>query len=202
MAKPLSMFNFDLSHDIEQYLLSHPSTKEYEVIGHLQSIGRIPSESLQQPLSLFRCHFLIFNALYRLQYRTHQHQEYQLNISSLRIELSPYPGAYDSIEKTLNHHDPLALFYTDLAQLNQTKEQDVRRLLNSFWEEFLCPQRKYKAFATLELDTQTMNKIDFPIIKKQYRRLIMKHHPDRGGSSEKMIEIHQAMQCLEQYYHS
>ena len=196
------MFNFDLSQDIEQYLLSHPSTKEYEVIAHLQSLGRIPSKSLQQPLSLFRCHFLIFNALYRLQYRTHHHQKYQLNISSLRIELSSYPCADNSNERTLNHHDPLALFYTDLSQLNQTKEQDVRRLLNSFWDEYLCPQRKNNALSVLELDTHAMNKIDFTSIKKQYRRLIMKHHPDRGGSSEKMIEIHQAMQCLEQYYHS
>ena len=194
------MFNFDLSQDIEEYLLSHPSTKEYDVIAHLQSLGRIPSKSLHQPLSLFRCHFLIFNALYRLQYQTHYHQKYQLNISSWCIELSPYPNGCPSNETTLDHHDPLALFYTDLSQLNQTKEQDVRRLLDGFWEEFLCPKRKQKALSTLELDTQVLNKIDFPIIKKQYRRLIMKHHPDRGGSSEKMIEIHQAMQCLEQYY--
>jgi len=138
------MFNFDLSHDIEKYLLSHPITKEYQVIGHLQSIGRIPTKSLQQPLSLFRCHFLIFNALYRLQYLTHQHQQYQLSISSIRIELLPYPNSSPSNEKNINQHDPLALFYTDISQLNQTREQDVTRLLKSFWEEFLCPKRKQK----------------------------------------------------------
>ncbi len=194
------MFNFDLSHDIEKYLLSHPISKEYEVIGHLQSIGRIPTKSLRQPLSLFRCHFLIFNALYRLQYLTHQHQQYQISISSIRIELLPYPKFGTSNDKNISHHDSLALFYTDLSQLNQTREQDVTRLLKSFWEEFLCPKRKQNALTTLGIDPQDMNRIDFPFIKKQYRRLIMKHHPDRGGSSEKMIAIHQAMQCLEHYY--
>lgn len=194
------MFNFDLSDDIEEYLLSHGQFKEYQLVQHLQSIGRLPANTLHQPLSLFRCHFLIFNALYRLQYLSHYHQRYQLNISSVLIEKQPYSKQHSSSTKALDQHDPLALFYTDISQLTQTKEQDVSRLLDTFWQEYLCPSRKQKALSCLELSTVPNNKIDFTLIKKQYRRLIMKHHPDRGGSSEKMIAIHQALQCLEQYY--
>ena len=202
------MFQFDLSQDIERYLLSNPKSREFEIVQHLQSIGRIPKNALQQPLSLFRCHFLIFNALYRLQHASHTHQKYQIDISAMMIEVSPYPvlnAALSEFSNTahnqdINTYSPLALFYTDIQQLNQTQEQDVTKLLSDFWQQLRSPHQMQEAFNTLEIPIQSHTSIDFKYIKKQYRRLIMKHHPDRGGSANKMIAIRQAMLCLEQYY--
>ncbi len=194
------MFNFDLSTEIECYLTINPICNEYQLVQHLQKLGRLPPHALRQPLSLFRCHFLIYNALYRLQYLTHVHQRYQLSISSIQIEISTYSAPNNSHNQYLDGHSSLALFYMDTTQLNQTTEQDINRLLDQFWQEYLSPDRKISALNTLEMPPKESDSIDFKAIKKQYRRLVMKHHPDRGGNAQKLIDIHQALQCLQQYY--
>ncbi len=199
------MFNFDLSLDIESHLLKNPQCSEYAIITHLQSLGRLGKNVLSTPLSLFRCHFLIHNALYRLQYLAHSHKKYQISISSIHITLSAYDTSTQltstlSGRSDLNPHSNLGLFYLDLTQLNQTKEQDVNRLLDQFWKDFFNPQQKIQALNTLEIHQDEHSKIDFKGIKKQYRRLVMLHHPDRGGEACQLIAIQQAMQCLEHYY--
>jgi DnaJ-domain-containing protein 1 len=78
----------------------------------------------------------------------------------------------------------------------QTTEQDVTKLLDQFWKGFLNDDQKQNALHILGLS----DPVDFNQIKKQYRRLAMKHHPDRGGDADQLIAVHQAMQCLEMYY--
>ncbi len=199
------MFNFDLSLDIEQHLLSNPQCSEYAIITHLQSLGRLGKNVLSTPLSLFRCHFLIHNALYRLQYLALSHKRYQISISSINITLTPFN--IHALENTalsgsgeLSGQSKLGLFYLDLTQLNQTQEQDVNRLLDQFWKNFYNPQQKIQALNTLNIHHNEHGNIDFKGIKKQYRRLVMQHHPDRGGEASQLIAIQQAMQCLEHYY--
>ncbi len=92
--------------------------------------------------------------------------------------------------------DPLADFYLDLHHLNNTTTHDVEKLLTQFWQEYLNPSEKNQALKVLELSPP----VDFTTIKKQYRRLAMKHHPDRGGQPDALVSINQAMQCLETYY--
>ncbi len=208
------MFNFDLSQDIEPFLLSHPSCKEFDIIQHLQAKGRLSKNVLATPLSLFRCHFLIFNALYRLQYLSLHHQRYQLSISSLSIQLSLVIAAdighlltdnqqtpdQQASAQQLDHNSDLGLFYLDLTQLNQTSQQDVNALLDSFWQQYFNPEQKTQALTTLQINIDEQAGIDFKAIKKQYRRLVMQHHPDRGGDASQLIAIQQAMQCLHHYY--
>lgn len=189
------MFNFDLSQQIEHYLLEHPYSKEYEIILHLKRRAYLPEHALTSSLALFRSHFLVFNALYRLQANTLIHQRYALSISSMEITLTPFNHA-DSEALSLSNYDPLALFYLDLSHLNTTTESDIEKLLQSFWQHYFNEDQKHHALKTLELSEP----IDFKQIKKQYRRLAMRHHPDRGGDANALIEIHQAMQCLQQYY--
>jgi hypothetical protein len=193
------MFNFDLSQEIEQYLLAHPVCKEYELIQTLQQQGRLPKDVLKTSLSLFRCHFLIHNALYRLQYQAVVKKRYVLDISAIEIRLTPYGTAESTNndqESELNYFNPLSHFYLDWRHLHQTDEDDVNTLLGQFWQHYFNPTQKQNALKVLELEEP----VDFNTIKKQYRRLAMTHHPDRGGDSDKLIEVHQAMQCLEQYY--
>ncbi len=199
------MFDFDLSLHIESHLLKTPHCTEYAIITHLQSLGRLGKNVLSTPLSLFRCHFLIHNALYRLQYLAHSHKKYQISISSVHITLSAYddsaqPASSLSGKSELSAHSSLGLFYLDLTQLNQTQEQDVNRLLDQFWKNFFNPQQKTQALNTLKIHQDEHSNIDFKAIKKQYRRLVMQHHPDRGGEACQLIAIQQAMQCLEHYY--
>ena len=189
------MFDFDLSPDIERYVLDTPICREYDIIGHLQKKGRLPVDALKTPLSLYRCHFLVFNGLYRLQLQTHVHKNYQLMISPLRIEVLPY-DEWDGDSTNINQHDALSHFYLDYQHVAQMDEQDVNQLLDQFWLHYFSDDKKAAALNTLALTEP----VDFKAIKKQYRRLVMQHHPDRGGNADLLIEVHQAMRCLEQYY--
>ena len=38
------------------------------------------------------------------------------------------------------------------------------------------------------------------VIRKRYRELAFEHHPDRGGSAEKLATINEAMDTLRVYY--
>lgn len=200
------MFHFDLSQDIHQYLQSHPLTKELDIIRHLQKINRLPMDVLRSDLSMFRAHFLVFNGLYRLRKQGHDKRAFHLEISALNIQLMPYESSNSQSPNESHAHsvrstDPLYFFYTDLQQLNQTTTHDVRRLLDLFWQRYIAPeqisdQQKLAALSELELS----DPVDFNTIKQQYRRLAMRHHPDRGGDKEKLVSINQAMQCLEVYY--
>ncbi|MEY8206088.1 MAG: DNA-J related domain-containing protein [Bermanella sp.] len=194
------MFNFDLSQDIEDYLLANPVSTEFKIITHLQATGRLHKKVLANPLSLFRCHFLIFNALYRLQYSTFSHQKYHLDISSVGIRLSPCQQTDAAPSQPLDTYSPLGLFYLDLSQLSQIREQDVNKLLDQFWQHYFSPQQKTQALITLQFHQDEHPNLSFKCIKKQYRRLVMQHHPDRGGDADRLIAIQQAMQCLEHYY--
>lgn len=191
------MFNFDLSQEIEQFILSHSPCKEYEIIQHLQQLGRLKKDCMASDLSLFRCHFLIFNALYRLQVLTRVHGHYQLSISSLEITatINSQPVSR-KIESSLTEHNPLSLFYLDVSNLINTTETDIASLLGNFWNHYFDNSQKQKALNKLGLSEP----VDFKTIKQQYRRLAMQHHPDRGGNADTLIEIHQAMQCLQHCY--
>lgn len=200
------MFNFDLSQDIECYLLTQQACREYDIIRHLQEIKRLPLSALSDSLSMFRCHFLVFNALHRikLKWQSDNNCKTRLEISSLRIWVHPYDKnesiTQESKQQETTQFDPLSLFYLDLRQLNQTTQTDIHKLLDQFWIRYssgsLDTKEKQQALSVLELNGD----VDFNAVKKQYRRLAMRHHPDRGGDENKLIAINQAMARLESYY--
>lgn len=195
------MFHFDLSQVIENYILENSVCKEFDIIQHLQTLSLLPKNCLAQPLSLFRSHFLVFNALYRLKIKAHIEKRYSLDISPLEIKVTPTQADSDhhsSYEKGMIAFDPVGLFYLDLKHVTQTQEADVNKLLDHFWLHYFNDEQKLNALNTLGLS----DPVDFKQIKQQYRRLAMQHHPDRGGDGDILIEIHQAMQCLQHYYPS
>ena len=189
------MFNFDLSQEIENYLIAHSPCREYDIIVYLQSIGLLPNNALQHPLSMFRSHFLVYNCLYRLKIKGQLLQAFTLEISSLNIALTKILIPQSSCNSICNH-DPLACFYLDMQHLHQMDETDVSRLLNDFWKNYFTPKQHIQALDILGLQPP----VDIKVIKKQYRRLVMRHHPDRGGDPQKLVALNQAMSCLKHYY--
>jgi hypothetical protein len=188
----------DLQTQLHHLLAAAPAgLGEYQLIQQLQACQRqyIPDLPLSNPLVLFRTHFLLFNALYRLRDQLWATQSGSLQISALHIQLLPYqPGSHE-----LTEHDPLRDYYLDLSQLEQTSAQDVTRLLKSFWTRLHSGDDKQAALELFELADHSAT-LDLATIKHRYRQLVSQHHPDRGGSTERLQSINKAMEVLERYY--
>ncbi|WP_287028124.1 DNA-J related domain-containing protein [Pseudomonas sp. UBA6310] len=169
---------------------------EYQLIQVLRQrhCTLIPHLPLTDRLVLFRTHFLLFNALYRLRDRLWQEKSAHLAIGALHIQLLPYRSG----EEALAVHDSLRDYYLDLDQLRQTGESDVEALLASFWTRLHGGEEKRAALELFELDRDAP--LDLALIRQRYRQLVSLHHPDRGGSTERLQSINLAMEILTRYY--
>ncbi|CDM41325.1 DNA-J related domain-containing protein [Ectopseudomonas oleovorans] len=189
--------NLDLAEQVLQLLQAAPDgIAEYTLIQQLKDrhSGHVPNLPLADKLVLFRTHFLLFNALYRLRERLWQEQTHLLEISPLCIRLLPYqPG-----NAALSERDALCDYYLDMNNLEGTDERDVERLLTSFWTRMQGGEEKQAALELFELANERT--LDLPRIKLRYRKMVSAHHPDRGGSTERLQSINLAMEILERYY--
>ena len=65
-------------------------------------------------------------------------------------------------------------------------------MLASFWNIYNKFENREEALAELGLK----DPVDDKVIKKEYRRLIMQHHPDRGGDTEKLQKLNDVIKLL------
>jgi len=103
-----------------------------------------------------------------------------------------------SSTQALATHDPLRDYYLDLDNLNQTDADQVEQMLDGFWCRYLAAADHGEALACLGLTAP----VSFDEVKSTYRRLVMEHHPDRGGDTAQLQQINEAMAVLERYYQS
>lgn len=180
---------------LELLQASPEGLSEYELLLRLSrwqgSDERLPADALE----LFRTHFLLFHTLYRLRDQLHAHGRAMLQISPLCIRLLPYQAG----ESALSENDPLREYYLDLNQLRDTGAQDVQKLLGNFWMRLQGGEEKQAALAVLELDAHD-GELDLALIRQRYRQLVSVHHPDRGGSTQRLQSINHAMETLQRYY--
>lgn len=170
---------------------------EYLLIQQLKArhSTHIPHLALTDKLVLFRTHFLLFNALYQLRERLWNERTAHLLISPLCVQLQPYQAG----SAALSEHDPLRDYYLDLQHLRDTSENDVEKLLTSFWKRMQGGDEKHAALELFELE-ESNEPLNLNIIKRRYRQLVSLHHPDRGGSTTRLQSINLAMEILERYY--
>ncbi len=177
-------------------LQHHPDgLSEFDLMARLAEAGmacyqRAP---LGDPLSLFQSHFLLFHCLYRLRDELHRRAEAELDIHCLNIVLKPYQHVDSALPQT---PDPLRDYYLDLTHLANTSAADVDALLQQFWRRFSGDQPHQQALDVLGLT----GPVSLDEVKVQYRRLVMVHHPDRGGSTAKLQSINEAMAQLKACY--
>jgi DnaJ-domain-containing protein 1 len=188
----------DLAEQLYQLLQAAPDgVGEYPLIQQLKDrhCSHIPNLPLTDKLVLFRTHFLLFNALYRLRDQLWREQSGFLQISPLCIQILPYQAG----SAELSEYDPLRDYYLDLSQLSDTDERDVEKLLASFWTRMQGGEEKVAALELFEL-AEDSQQLDLATIKYRYRQLVSQHHPDRGGSTSRLQSINKAMEILERYY--
>lgn len=186
----------DLADQVHLLLLEQPEGySEYQLIQQLKSrqSHHIPQAAMDDRLVLFRTHFLVFNALYQLRERLSA--ELHVQISPLNICLRPLQMAGTAV----GEHDPLASYYLNTNNLRQITEEDVTRLLESFWKRMHGGDEKRAALELFELD-KVGTPLSLASIKHRYRQLVSLHHPDRGGNTSRLQSINKAMEILNRYY--
>lgn len=188
--------SLDLTDQLLQLLREAPEgISEFQLIQQLKArhSTHVPNLPLTDKLVLFRTHFLVFNALYRLRDRLWEENAAHLEIGPLSIRLSPYMRGVQA----LGEQDALRSYYLDEKHLKETTERDVEKLLESFWTRMQGNEEKAAALALFELED---GPVDYALIKLRYRQLVSQHHPDRGGSTTRLQSINKAMEILERYY--
>lgn len=181
---------------IEQLLDEGAPLGEYQLIQRLKEQDLVAPDYSVSPLSLFRVHFCVFNALYQIQERRLSDGE-TLVISPLTIYLRPLEAGEGAAVAELAEQ-PLRAFYLDWTHYHQATEETVVDLLADFWRRYarrgqVGQQQRREALAELGLEEP----VTLAQIKHRYRRLAMVHHPDRGGSGERLRAINAALAVLE-----
>lgn len=167
------------------------SIGEYDLMQNLKSKGFF--DFLSQPAlphELFQAHFILFHTLYLLRDTYLENKNYLLTIHTLKIELLPY--THNTSETGLQETDKLRDYYLNFSNLENTSEDDVYDMLASFWNKMNHFDNREAALAELGLTDPVADHI----IKKEYRRLAMQHHPDRGGDTAKLQKINDALASL------
>lgn len=163
---------------------------EHELIRRLRREGcpEIPEIGHRDLYGLFRTHFRLFHALYRLRDRLRQNRRAELVPDPTQIRLTAWrPGTEE-----LDHHDDLAAFYADLSHLESTRPEDVARMVTGLQKRQRRAARRTEALAVLGLDEHA----PADRIKRRYRQLAMHWHPDRGGDAQRFRELQEAMGVL------
>lgn len=167
---------------------------EHALIGQLRDAGVEPFSGarLQEPLSLFQTHFLLFHCLYRLRDHLVQQGEW-VRIHCLDIGIGPArDGPVGGAVGLPAQRDRLRTYYLDLTQLERMDAAAVEALLGEFWSRLGRDQRREQALAVLEL----ADPVDADTVRRQYRRMAQRNHPDRGGNTATLQRINTARWVL------
>lgn len=175
---------------------------EYQLMKALEAQGWLAPVNSADSLALYGAHFLIYNALYQLHKTYLLDGEYYLAISALSIELQPVKSESTRSSSVSSPSDcqsemvGLAKYYLDWRNLDSATQSSVDQLLEGFWLQYVDVDDYQKALQVLQLEGET----SFDAMKKRYRELLMRHHPDRGGESAVFCEIHDAFSVIQRYH--
>jgi hypothetical protein len=176
-----------------EMLQLHPEgLSEYALLQCLRKDSRtgVADHRPEDTLDLFRTHFLLFHHLYRLRDRLRDEGGGDLEIHTLNIR---WLATAAVPVQPLARPDPLRAYYLDLDNLTGTTRADLDELLGRFWTRYSRYDRRGEALTVLELPAGA----DLEAIRRQYRRLAMRHHPDRGGDRVRLQAINAAMAILD-----
>lgn len=185
-----------LSQHVHEVLKQYPDgIREYDLMAALDKrcVEGFGQTAFADHLSMFQSHFLLFHSLYLLRDRLHQRADSGLDIHCLSICLTPYAN---QTRGGLQQHDPLRDYYLEFGNIEKTDAAEVDHLLKGFWNRFVAMDERQQALQQLGLS----DPVEYAEIKAHYRRLVMEHHPDRGGDHDRLLLINEAMQILDTIY--
>ncbi len=176
---------------IHGLLLDHPEgLSEFALFAELAKRGfrEFDREVFRDSMRMFQSHFVLFHVLHRMRERLADAQEGHLVIETLSIRLGPWQGDVHALASP----DPVAAYYLDRANLDETTEADLRAMLDAFWERYAAHGSVAEALGVLELAEGA----GWEDVNAKHRALVFAHHPDRGGDASRLAEINRAMRIL------
>lgn len=163
----------------------------HELLQELKALSKIPSLDDDVQLALFKLNWLMMNALYQLQLELLE-AGYYLHISTLDIHLRPLQAqTQESVNQEISLQ-PLRAYYLDWSHFSDTTKEEVQALLEGVWQEYISGDEQEKAYQVLGLEVDA----SFQLIRKTYRKLAGRYHPDKGGDPIKFMEIREAYEVL------
>jgi DnaJ-domain-containing protein 1 len=166
---------------------------EYELLKALEADGvALAPVVADADLHLFQRHFLLMNALYRLQDLLWREEQVWLTISPLRIVIESSPGQASKQALGAAENTALRDYYLDWREFEATDGAAVATLLDSFWQRLHAHDGRAAALATLELHSDA----SWDEVRRQYRRLAASTHPDRGGDGGRFLAVREAYEVL------
>jgi len=164
---------------------------EYDLIQTVKEeiFGENAEDLFRDTHKLFTVHFILFHGLYLLRQELWESGLGHLEISPLNICIVPIKSGHSLLP---GMPDKLSQYYLDATNLENTTQKDVDDLLAGFWQYLLAGDDKVSAMNVLEI----AEPFDDHSLTRQYRKMVMKHHPDRGGNTGKLQKINQALKVL------
>lgn len=149
------------------------------------------SSLFSDDLALFQSHFILFNALHRLNNTGQDSATFSIEIDPSNIVAHFYQETSTDTEiKSFSKVDSIMRdYYLDWQNYDKTNKEDVEELLNNFWQKFsfmptepkdITAQLQRMGFAELP------NKIE---LKKSFKALSLKYHPDKGGDQTQFQQL-------------
>ena len=157
----------------------------------LKALGPLTETEDDSNLDLFKRHFLLYHTLYKLQIEMFEQNQGHLDVNVLGLKW--YPFTSDPSSQLAEPVDEkLRNYYLDITNLNSETEESIESLLDDFWLKYVSSSQVPWALEELSLEAGA----DISCIKKAYKILSLQHHPDRGGSTEKLQNINKAYEIL------
>jgi hypothetical protein len=184
---------------LQDILLTHSDgLSEFELFNLLKSppYELFPTEALRDPLSLFQSHFILFNALYQLRDTWLRNKTGLLQIHFSCIRCTPWEAGQNAVIT----QDKLRAYYLDLTNLSDTDQTQVEALLDSFWLAFSGMPNQVKDHNMPLQQALDLFNLTTPFsslqLKQRYRKMLHKHHPDKGGNNGQTVKLHNAYERL------
>jgi hypothetical protein len=175
---------------LEAVLASRPAWREFDLLTELKRRHVPPFEDPDgSTLGLFRRHFLLRHLLYRLRDRLLARGAGDLALDAVGVRYCSHPGPR---RRSMVAPEPLRAYYLDPDELASTGAAEVDALLAAFWRRYHAHARRDWALRELDLGEDAPR----DTIRRRYRELAMRHHPDRGGDAERFARINAAHAVL------
>lgn len=159
--------------------------KVHTLAAHLQTVELLEQLDDDPNQDLFKRNFVLMNSLYSLQSELIEDDIY-LHVDSMDIYLADKGQAPE-----LN--TPLRSYYLDWQNYH-TDNEEIEALLDSFWQRFASSQaisRKVlddAAFTSLCQQWQLSQPLEEKTLRRRWRQLALKYHPDKGSDDDLMFK--------------